>query len=70
MPDTKPITVIKIIVLFVIFNRVSFGQNNCGDFYNYEESQKWINEIKQLKVEARKNKIFKRLKCEQESEQK
>ena len=61
--------IIKIFILFVIFSQVSFGQNNCGDFKNYEESQKWIKEIKQLNLEERKNKIFDRIKCEQESEQ-
>ena len=60
---------IKIFILFILFSQVSFGQNNCGDFKNYEESQKWIKEIKQLNLEERKNKIFDRIKCEQESEQ-
>lgn len=60
---------IKIFILFTLFSQVSFGQNNCGDFKNYEESQKWIKEIKQLNLEERKNKIFNRIKCEQESEQ-
>lgn len=60
---------IKIFILFIIFSQVSFGQNNCGDFKNYEESQKWITEIKELNPEERKNKIINRIKCEQESEQ-
>ena len=60
---------IKIFILFIIFSQVSFGQNNCGDFKNYEESQKWITEIKVLNPEDRKNKIIDRIKCEQESEQ-
>ncbi|EAQ41264.1 hypothetical protein [Polaribacter sp. MED152] len=60
---------IKIFILFILFSQVSFGQNNCGDFKNYEESQKWIKEIKQLNLEERKNKIFDRIKYEQESEQ-
>ncbi len=60
---------IKFFILFLLFSQVSFGQNNCGDFKNYEESQKWIKEIKQLNLEERKNKIFDRIKCEQESEQ-
>ncbi|WP_411765898.1 hypothetical protein [Winogradskyella sp. A3E31] len=60
---------IKIFILFILFSQVSFGQNKCGDFKNYEESQKWIKEIKQLNLEERKNKIFNRIKCEQESEQ-
>ncbi|NRR93388.1 hypothetical protein HSX10_17575 [Winogradskyella undariae] len=60
---------IKIFILFILFSQVLFGQNNCGDFKNYEESQKWIKEIKQLNLEERKNKIFDRIKCEQESEQ-
>jgi len=60
---------IKIFILFTFFTQVSFGQNKCGDFKNYEESQKWIKEIKQLNTEERKNKILDRIKCEQESEQ-
>ncbi|MDA0177396.1 hypothetical protein C7H62_0539 [Mesoflavibacter sp. HG96] len=60
---------IKIFILFIIFSQVSFGQNNSGDFKNYEESQKWITEIKELNAEERKNKIINRVKCEQESEQ-
>lgn len=60
---------IKIFIIFIIFSQVSFGQNNCGDFKNYEESQKWITEIKELNPEKRKNKIIDRIKCEQESEQ-
>ena len=60
---------IKIFILFILFSQVSFGQNSCGDFKNYDESQKWIEEIKQLNLEERKNKIFDRIKCEQESEQ-
>ncbi|MCC1484055.1 hypothetical protein [Winogradskyella immobilis] len=60
---------IKIFILFILFSQVSFGQNNCGDFKNYEESQKWIKEIKQLNSDERKSKIFKRINCEQESEQ-
>ncbi|KAB1067340.1 hypothetical protein F6U93_11335 [Tamlana haliotis] len=60
---------IKFFILFILFSQVSFGQNNCGDFKNYEESQKWIKGIKQLNLEERKNKIFDRIKCEQESEQ-
>lgn len=58
----------KIFLLFILFSQISFGQKNCGDFKNYEESQKWIKEIKQLNPEERKNKIFDRIKCEQESE--
>ncbi|WP_396636271.1 hypothetical protein [Maribacter sp. R77961] len=60
---------IKIFILFILFSQVSFGQNNCGDFKNYEESQKWIKEIKQLNPDERKSKIFERINCEQESEQ-
>ncbi|MCU0351631.1 MAG: hypothetical protein MUF43_12535 [Flavobacterium sp.] len=59
---------IKIFILFILFCQVSFGQNNCGDFENYEESQKWIKEIKQLNPDERKAKIFERINCEQESE--
>jgi len=59
---------IKIFILFILFSQVSFGQNNCGDFKNYEESQKWIKEIKQLNPDERKAKIFERINCEQESE--
>lgn len=59
---------IKIFILFILFSQVSFGQNNCEDFKNYEESQKWIKEIKQLNPDERKNKIFERINCEQESE--
>lgn len=61
--------IIKIFILFVIFSQVSFGQNNCGDFKNYEESQEWIKDIKQLSPEERKNKIIDRIECEQKSEQ-
>ncbi len=60
---------IKIFLLFFLFSQVLIGQNNCGDFKNYEESQKWINEIKQLNPDERKDKIFERINCEQESEQ-
>lgn len=60
---------IKIFILFILFSQVSFGQNNCGDFKNYQESQKWITEINELNPEERKNKIIDRIKCEQESEQ-
>ena len=59
---------IKIFILYILFSQVSFGQNNCGDFKNYEESQKWIKEIKQLNPDERKAKIFERINCEQESE--
>ncbi|WP_298321262.1 hypothetical protein [uncultured Aquimarina sp.] len=60
---------IKVFILFLLFSKVLVGQNNCGDFKNYEESQKWIKEIKQLRPEERKRKILDRIKCEQESEQ-
>lgn len=60
---------IKIFILFILFNQVSFGQNNCGDFKNYEDSQNSIKEIKQLNPDERKSKIFERINCEQESEQ-
>ena len=60
--------IIKIFILFAIFSQVSFGQNNCGDFKNYEESQKWIKDIKQLSPEERKNIIIDRIECEQKSE--
>lgn len=60
---------IKIFILFILFTQVSFGQNNCGDFKNYEESQKWIKGIKQLNPDERKDKIFERINCEQESKQ-
>lgn len=60
---------IKFFILFFLFSQFLTGQNNCGDFKNYEESQKWIKEIKQLNPEERKNKIIDRIQCEQESEQ-
>ncbi|QLG45311.1 hypothetical protein [Costertonia aggregata] len=60
---------IKIFILFILFSQVSFGQNNCGDFKNYEESQQWIKEIKQLNPDERKDKIFERINCEQKSKQ-
>ena len=61
--------IIKFFILFIIFSQVSFGQNNCGDFKNYEESQKWVKNIKQLSPEERKNKIIDRIECEQKSKQ-
>ena len=60
---------IKFLILFFLFSQFLIGQNKCGDFKNYEESQKWIKEAKQLSSEERKNKILERIKCEQESEQ-
>ena len=60
--------ILKIFLLLLICCQVSFGQNNCGDFENYEESQKWIKEIKQLSLEERKIEIFDRICCELKSE--
>lgn len=57
---------IKITILLILFCQVLFGQNGCEVFKNYEESQKWIKEIKQLNLEVRKNKILDRIKCERE----
>lgn len=65
----KPMKLIKFFILFFLFNQILIGQNNCGDFKNYDESQKWIKEIKELNPEERKGKIIDRIKCEQESEQ-
>ncbi|MGJ8592422.1 MAG: hypothetical protein ACSHXF_07735 [Aquaticitalea sp.] len=60
---------IKFFILFFLFSQILIGQNKCGDFKNYEESQKWIKSIKQLSPEERKNYIIDRIKCEQESEE-
>lgn len=57
-----------VFIILLIFSSFSFGQNNCGNFKNYEESQNWIKKIKQLNPNERKDKIFERINCEQESE--
>lgn len=65
----KQMNLIKYFLMFFLFSQVLIGQNNCGDFKNYEESQKWIKYIKELRPEERKTKILDRIKCEQESKQ-
>lgn len=59
---------ITFIILFLLFSQVVVGQNECGNFKDYDESQKWIQKIKDLQPEERKNKILERIKCEQKSE--
>ena len=61
---------IKLFILFSLFSKALVGQNKCGNFENYKESQKWIKEIKELSSEERKIKILERIKCEQKSESK
>jgi len=59
-----------IFILLILFSQFLVGQNNCGDFKDYENSQLWIKEIKELNPSERKIKILDRIKCEQKSESK
>ncbi|SFS82632.1 hypothetical protein [Lutibacter maritimus] len=54
--------------MITLFSQVLVGQNNCGDFKDYNDSQKWIKELKQLKSNEIKTKIIERIECEQKSE--
>lgn len=59
----------KTFFLLALFTQFLVGQNICGDFKDYEDSQNWVKEIKGLKSEERKVKILQRIKCEQKSKQ-
>jgi hypothetical protein len=59
-----------IFILLILFSQFLAGQNNCGDFKDYENSQLWIKEINQLNPNERKIKILERIKCEQKSDPK
>ncbi len=48
----------------LLFTSLSFSQNDCIDFNNFEESQEWINKINNLGNENKKAEILKRIECE------
>lgn len=54
----------EITFIVLLVTSMCFSQNDCIDFSDFEESQKWINEINKLDIETKKVKILERIECE------